>query len=670
MAPDLNSERFLSTLSTETLTDPPTVEEVTNALRDRLRLRLTVRNVVPVQPLSPEAVVQEASPQVVWSSVLDSLSTGLQIGDGSDTEALPKAPIVSSPSVVPAAVPAPQPFVPQPFAPQPFGHPQPLAPPPVSPTPQVQHHTGQIYVPENTDDYASTNGSASASTNGNGDSPRLPTSMPTPRLSTPVVPYLGQPARTAPTQRVVPSLVVANATRTPRPLQRRRHPFRAFLSFLVVASLLGGASFTGWYFLIKNKVTWSQELDPLAAFVEKVAHAEFVDNVSVVALSAPEYEVKLGIDVLSRSYMDPDGSFGTLRAVGLVSGTPSPSEIGRQVAATITAFYSPADRTVYRVDGTTPVFEVSLLRALTVALADQSTGWSSNVDTLSDAQRVGVRASVDFAGANVVLAKFAADPQLRSLWNAETQARSTALGLPADSHPTYLGAVLGSYAFGATTSPAPSPENPLAGITVPPSDAALFDPARGSRAVPVSASVSPSAATSRTLGMQFWYLVLLPALGPTEARAAAMLWAGDAVVTTVSAGRACVNAQVATTSPEAQAALFAPLSLWAQTRPASSAAAVTNQAGNVVAVSVCEPIEVTTQVVSADSDTMLPYTAAATEVQFGDELIRMGLPVAQGAWTCAVLAYRQGVLPAFVRGSNDQAQADVMLNVLSFCRSS
>lgn len=693
MGSDHNGEGYLSALRTETRTDLPDAQDATNALRERLRLRLTVRNVVPGQSEATPEAKAAPPPQVVWNSVLDSLSTGLQPGNSYDVES---ARAVASPPPVAQPLSSPQPFTPAPFSPQPLGGHQQLPGPQSLPVPNGRPAGGQIFVPDEVNDDASAYGGFPRPPNGVDQRESSlyisgSTGVVTTQIAGLAVPYLAQPPRAASPQRIVTSRVVNSPAPTQATRRPDRHPVRSLLSLLVVLSLLAGAGFTGWYFLIKNKVAWAVEVAPMATFVEKAAHADFSDNVVITSLSVPEYEVKLGIDVLSRSYMDPDGSFATMRAVGLVSGTPSPSEVGHVLAATITAYYSPSTRSIYRIDGSTPVFQVAMLRALTVALADQTSEWSSNLATATDAQRVGVRASVDMVGVAIVAAKMREDPQLLSLWTAEAQSRTNALGLADDSRATYLTAVLGSYSIGATTSPAPNPDRPLAGVSLPPSDAPLFDPTRNpQRGVPAMPGTAPAksgttsakpnstssktntaaANDARTLGMQFWYLVMLPSLGSSDARSAALLWNGDSITTTNLDGRSCVNASIATETPAAQVTLSGYLLRWAQSRPASSGVAVTAQAGNVISVVACEPAEQSTQVLSVVGDATLLYSAAAREEQFGDELIRLGLPQTQGAWTCVVQAFRQGILPSFVQGSTDPAQADAMLNVLALCRNS
>jgi hypothetical protein len=678
---DHRDESDLNALRTDSRADTSAAVDATSALRDRLRLRLTVHNVVPVQPGALAEPARGEPGERVWNSVLESLSTSLHSVNGS-TPSVPNEitpppiiapPHISQPVPIQPSIPVTQQLLPSPsFSPQPLNMQQ-ASGSPAHQQPSLHAVGGQIYVPAGLTDYQPVDGNVALLTGPPQVDPSLfisgPTSIVTPNIGGTGVPYLGQPIRPAGPQRVVPSRI-ASAQLPAQPVhQRKRHPFRAFFSFLVVASLLAGAGFTGWYFLIKKKVTWSEDVTPLATFVEDVAHTKFVENVPVTTLSVPEYEVKLGIDVLARSYSDANGNFDTLRAVGLVSGVPSPSEVGHLAAVTMTAFYSPGDRTIYRIDGTTPAFELGTLRALSAALADQKTDWSKGLAALTDAQRVGIRAAVDGVGAEVVRAKFKQDPQLEGLVAFEVQARTTAVGVAADKRPTYLNAVLGSYFFGAHASPAPTPDHLLSGIYIPGSDAPLFDPSRSSTAPAVLPPAPIVGSVQRTMGLQFWYLVLLPAIGAVDARSAALTWTGDSLVTSTTDGHACIAANISTPSATEQAALAAAIGRWAQTRPVSSAIQVSSLPDNVVGLSACEPAEPTAQPTGPGDATLL-YSTPLQEESVGADLIRLGLPQTQGAWSCAIAMVRFGALPNFVEGSTDPAQAEAMAKVLDYCKTS
>lgn len=665
MSSDHRTESELNALRTETRVDSSVADDATNALRDRLRLRLTVHNVVPgLRTPALESAPNEQGERV-WNSVLESLSTSLNAVDTSRPPALPALPNVQVPAI-------PQPSISPLFSPQPLPIQQTSLRSTAHQQASVHAVGGQIYVPAGLTEYQPVLGDVALLPQGEDDVNSSlylleSTSIVAPNVGGTGMPFLGQPVRPVMPQRVAQSRI----THVPLPVQhvskKKRRPFRAFFSLLVVASLLAGAGFTGWYFLIKKKVVWSEDIAPLAAFVEQTTHAKFVENVPVTLLSVPEFEVKLGIDVLARSYSDPDGSFGTLRAVGLVSGTPAPSEVGHIAAATVTSFYSAPDRVIYRIAGTTPAFEMAMLRSLSVAIADQKTDWSKGTAALTDAQRIGIRATVDAVGAEVVRARFKQDSELEGLVAYEVQARINAGRVASESRPTYLNAVLGSYVFGARASPVPSSDHLLSGIYVPASDAPMFDPIRSS-ASPATGTPSPGLGRlPRTLGMQFWYLVLLPTVGPVHARLAALTWTGDSVVTSTTEGRSCLAANVATSGNAEQAVFSDAMTRWAATRPASSAALVSSPVQNVVGLSVCEPAEPTSQPVGP-GDASLWYSAPLLEENVAAELVKRGLPATQSAWSCAISFARNGAVPNFIVGSTDQAQADALSNVLNYCK--
>ena len=699
MASDSGGEGHLNVLGTPARSDASSVADSTSALRDRLRLRLTVRNVVPGASASADETAEPGSGQMEWSSVLDSLSTRLHPEKRPNDGSIPAPTAVTVP--VPTTVPL-QPSTPQPFAPQPLSVPTRANPGPANPnrtsglremptaravdphvlytpTPLPPPPPGwgeaagrQIYVPAGVGETSAAYGNRAWPPN---ESPMVSSYMSAPQAVAGAVggmgvPYLGQPTRVPSAQRVVSSRFV-DTMQAPAPTPRRssRHPIRTLLSTLVVVSLLGGAAFTGWFFLIKNKVVWAADVEPLAAFVEQQTHAKFTSNVPVETLTAPEYEVKLGIDVLSRSYVDASGDFGTMQAVGVVSQAPAPGEVGHLAAAVMTAYYKPEKQTIYRLDGNTPLFDLAMLRALSAALADQRTGWFRDSALVSDAQRVGIRATVDRVGSYVVASKMRLDPQVGSLAEVELTARTDAVGITADTRPTYVNAALGSYLFGAASSPTTDPARPLRGVFVPTSDAVLFDPARGATE-PVATVAPPGAATAeaplRTLGMQFWYLVMLPVVGPGYARAGALNWIGDSSLTSQVEGRSCLSANIATANEVDQALLTDLLTRWATSRPASSGATVTPAAGGLINVSVCEPAEPTIQSVGPSDGTLL-YSAALQESSVGYDLIRLGLARTQQAWTCSIGLVRNGAVPGYVTGSTDAVQLAEMSAILSQC---
>ncbi|MEO7397695.1 MAG: hypothetical protein ABIW84_03950 [Ilumatobacteraceae bacterium] len=509
----------------------------------------------------------------------------------------------------------------------------------------------------------------------------------------PSIPVLAQPSRAAvPSGPATPllgqtgSMDVAGNGRPPRkgkstkagtsfaarPSQKRkRRPFRAFFAFIVVAAILGGAAYAGWYSFLRNNVTWSQELEPLASFVEATLHREFSDTVAVETLPVAEYEVKLGSEVIASSYPDADGNLSALRAVGVAGAVASPSAVGHVAAAMTTAFYRPSDQVIYRIEGTTALFELDLVRSLAVALTDQQIEWSTADETLSDAQRVGLRAMVNAVAAAAVGARTAVDPSADQASRVELIGRLEAVGIETAQIPVYVMLFMASMNGGANRYPVPPAGDPLQALTIPPSDAVVFDLTRESIASPEDVALPAAGADDpRELGMQFWYAAMLPALGADAAHSAALLWAGDSSVVTTVAETACLTANVTAVSAADQPALSAALLQWAQTRPASSAAAVTDTVAvhgtSVTSVSMCEPAE-GGQDVLAGAEAGLIYVAARADAEVASALLGIGLAETKVAWDCAVTAHRSGALAGYDPDAVDPAIVAVLNDALVLC---
>jgi len=229
--------------------------------------------------------------------------------------------------------------------------------------------------------------------------------------------------------------------------------------------------------------------------------------------------------------------------------------------------------------------------------------------------------------------------------------------------------VLASTANGGAVLPAPPIEDLLKGIVPPTSDAPVFDPGRDPTATPLTAvSPVPGAAAIDVLGMQFWYEVMLPALGPEAARTAALTWGGEVSVLSPVDGRPCINAEIATASPADGAVLLAGLQAVVASRPVSSAATVApDVSGATVIVSMCESVEPITDRTIGDSGALL-FTAAQREVKVGTDMQSIGLPNTPAAWKCAIQSQRAGSLSEYTPGTTDQDQLAQLNNIVTFCR--
>lgn len=450
---------------------------------------------------------------------------------------------------------------------------------------------------------------------------------------------------------------------------KERHPVRSFLSFVLVLALLGAAGYAGWYKFLRNNVTWTEELQPTADFVESAVHRSFAENVTVRTLSAPEYEVSLGVDALTR--LDPTGDLIAFRAAGLVDGPASAAEIGHILAPTNAAFYSATDHAIYRLEGTSAAMEVGLIRAMTTAIVDQDIALSTTLATLTPSQRTGLRAMIDGAANLVVRAKYLAVPDLEAAVADDEAARFALAGVDPAQLPFYLSGVLGSVEVGSTRFAQATTADPLHGLAPPQSDAVVFDPALGARPGPTPvAAVAPA----QGLGVEFWYTAMEPSLGPDAARDAALRWTGDTTTTSVVNGQPCLSSTIMTAGPEDQASLQGALTGWAASRPPSSNAAVTAATDGTPAVTIrmCAPAEGGAPVPGASIDTMRTFfERAETEHAVVQRIAQLGAGASPTAAAvdirCVVAAARNGAIADFDPVSTDPQLVAALRNVAAFC---
>ena len=463
---------------------------------------------------------------------------------------------------------------------------------------------------------------------------------------------------------------------------QKRHPIRKFFGFVIVLGLLGGAGYAGWYKYLRKAATWSADLKPAAEFVEKTLHREFNKTVPVVTLDPAAYESKLITHVLGQLYANPSvgSDLGTgaaaaagvaagpipqslaLRAVGLV-GTELPASVGGVLTARVTSFYSGSDHTIYRMDGTTAVFQVGMLRSLSAALIDQAVDTTGTYSVATDASRVGLRGIVDGVANIVVESKFTELPSLQLSMEHELETRLAALPDPAT--PVYLFPYLSSYEMGGLGHQAAVIDRPLDGVDTPADDGSLFDPSRVPAPAPEGAVNSPS---SRTLGMEFWFDALTPTLGFEAARQAALLWTNDTSATTELAGQACLKSTISTADAEGQAALMGALTPWIASRPVTSAATAEIAGTNGVTISMCSPIDVVEAVPTADAGQMVEFFSRAdVERLVLGRATELGLPATPAARSCAVAAYRNGSINNVEPGAVDAATVAQITDVVKFC---
>ncbi len=489
--------------------------------------------------------------------------------------------------------------------------------------------------------------------------------------------------------------------RTSSPAGQKGHAFRTFFVIMIVIALLGGAGYVGWHKYLRKSATWASDLQPTAAFVEKTLHRSFDKTVPVVTLLPQDYQLEVTKNVLHRLYPNPTvgSDLGTgaaaaagltagpavdslaMRAVGLVGDTV-PDAVGPILAARTTSFYDGAGKTIYRMDGTTALFQVDLIRSMSTALIDQDIDFSGASATMSDAQRIGMFAVVDGIANQVVRAKFNATPSLEPSMVYELQKRMDGR-LTDSATPLYLFAYLSSYEQGAAGFTEASPDNPLAGLRIPSSDAPVFDPARAD-AAPVVVSTSAAAPTAttkaapgsaaalspstRSLGMEFWFEALVPTIGVESARHAALLWTGDSSNPSVLDGKACISSTITTADAAGQARLLAVMTQWAATRPQTSVATAVAASTAGVTVSMCEPVDPLPVPEGKPDEMKTLFDHADSERAVLARAEDLGLPDTAAPRACFLTAFRSGSITNYDPASNAADMIAKMTNVILFCK--
>jgi hypothetical protein len=501
-----------------------------------------------------------------------------------------------------------------------------------------------------------------------------------------------------------------------------RHRIRSFFVFVLVLAILAGGAYVGWYKFLRKAAVWPDELKASAAFVEDHLHRDFDATVPVVSLAGPDYTGRLTTLALSGLYSDPSVAADpagaakasgvpvansvtsiALRAIGL--GAIDPAAVGPTLAAVVTSFYSESDRTIYRQEGTTAVYQADMLRAMTAALIDQALDYSPKLREMTDAQRTGMRALVADIANSVVAARAAASSDFEESLRFEQRGRIAKL----EPIPVALQSFVAAHLFDSDRPFAGTvdalADEPLVGLAIPSSDAAVFDPARvdltadtsaaptttaGATATTAAATTAPPASEApsteppttvapavappqtggRTMGMEFWFDMLVPSIGPDAARAAALTWTGDMTAASTTIGQACLGSTISTESAESQQALLGVLISWAAAQPATSLAQVAAAGSQQVTVSVCEPADgdptAAGPTVAVSPDFVLADQAAIERLVL-KRATSLGLPSTLPARECMVVAYRTGSIPSLTPDTNQTELVDQMTNVVTFC---
>ena len=408
--------------------------------------------------------------------------------------------------------------------------------------------------------------------------------------------------------------------------KHKRHLFRSFVTLVLLFGLLAGGAYAAKTYLLKQ-TEWAVEVKPLADDVATARGLEFKEAIEVTTLPVGDYAKRLAGSVNGvRADRAP-----VWRALGLLNGEFDLEVIGRQAMNDSPAFYDPSSKTiVVAADLQTygHLYRFAMHRALTTALLDQQYDWSSRISTASPAAALGMHAVIDADALHVANTLAAADgpdqlaPELTAFVQGHSATpspspyASTIIGRPGAALRTLVGATTDATA--------------LAGMEQgTPSDDSRFDAARPQATTP---------ALPATQGMMFWYYVLASRIDDTQAWSAAIRWTGDSVATSTGEANQCVDAKVATGSPEDQAAMLAAFQSWAAVAPAESTTTVVPVDGNQVAIRACDP----GATVTAPIPTKVPVAFGGAGVERA--LVDAAVSAASGATVdpvCLVNAARQ-----------------------------
>lgn len=281
--------------------------------------------------------------------------------------------------------------------------------------------------------------------------------------------------------------------------KKQRHPFRFLVKLILLLGLLGGGAYAGKKYYLDSK--WADDIEGIADDVAERRGLEWDHAVEVVTLERNDYALHLATSMLGVDIAQAATLGGEWRAMGLAEGSLDLVAVGSGAVADQPAFYDPADETVYEVAGlSSELREVALSRALANALLDQQFSWGDTVAASDPSVALGVRALFDgdaLAIRSATIASVLADPTLAtevSTELAELRIESAPLASGAPAFAVALVGTPGAAAralFTEEMAPTPISRDAAEKIAVP-SDAAIFDGARGRQA----AVELPEAATT------------------------------------------------------------------------------------------------------------------------------------------------------------------------------
>jgi hypothetical protein len=502
----------------------------------------------------------------------------------------------------------------------------------------------------------------------------LPAPVAAPVLSTPEPPahptVPAPPAPPAPAAPIAPLTLgrierKANAERPTKPVdfhallgqagllqpavrrRKKRRPFVVLFKLLVLLGIVGAGLYVGKVYVLDKR--WDAELKPFAEAVSTERGLEWKHPVKMETLPADDYATKLATSWLGITDVQLVTTAAEWRAMGLAEGRIESGAIGSGAMSSRPVFYDPVDAKIYELEDLPEALrELSVDRALTMALLDQHYGWSTDLADLEPAERTAVRALFD--GDSLSTAMAIVDPDDADSAELVEQMSEIVAGRAASAvgAPRYAVDLVGA------AGGIPKLFDDADGLAVrdellrsePRTDAAIIDAARGFDYRPDDLRGD----LTETRGLLYWYYVLAGRLAPAESWDAALAWDGDKVVVSETANGVCVTATIAIVDEAGRLRLLDALQRWAAAGPLAAGATVTEIGTEQLSVFSCDP--------GVGSDTVLN-----DQIQtFGESVVELTVIGGLGARTdveraCVVNAVRAYDVPAIV-ATGDQAQID------------
>lgn len=485
--------------------------------------------------------------------------------------------------------------------------------------------------------------------------------------------------------------------------RKRRNPLGGLLKLIVVVGIIGGAAYVGKVYFLDQR--WPDDVGPIAEKVAEQRGLEWDKAVDVEVLSPGVYALRLAESMLGVTAADTAALSVEWRAMGLAEGSIDLAAIGSAALADQPAFYDPASKTIYVIDGLSEdLREIVLTRALGNALLDQHFGWGTTVANASgESVKLGVRALFDgdaLALTGDMVATLLADPARAAAVTDELAVlRAEAASLARGASP-YASAIVGRagdptrHLFSSQMTPSPLSRNGAEELAVS-SDASVYDGVRSRTSTPEvltsvvrpptgavlpdapadpSASADPAAPADSVVGVQtagparmagmiYWYYVLAGRLDPGTAWRAALAWNGDITEQALMPDGRCVSSTIATFDADGQQLLLGALQQWAALAPAESATTVAAGELNTVLVTSCDPGPTADTLSNTE---ITPFGYAEAELAVAGDLLSAGLPRSEAARNCVINAVRGFGVPNLVEpASVDPALAEPQLDLTS-----